>query len=100
MNKADGKIAMAKLARIKRQQAESFAEDSARKRHQAELFAEEAQLFSALAEGETVDLRTGRLRPTLRRSSGPRIADSTPTEIAAARQAVRQIEISKRTSSK
>ena len=85
MNKAEGKVCMAKLARVKRQQAA--------------LFAEEAELFSALAEGESVDVRTGRLRPSYS-STMPKPSDFSETDLAEARTALRASDIKRRTATK
>ena len=85
MNKAEGKITMAKLARVKRQQAA--------------LFEEEAQLFSQLAEGESVDVRTGRLRPRYT-STMPKASDFSETELAQARIALRASDIKRRIATK
>ncbi len=85
MNKADGKVCLAKLVRVKRQQAA--------------LLMEEAELFSQLAEGETVDLRTGRLRPSYT-STMPKASDFSEPELAQARTALRASDIKRRTASK
>lgn len=85
MNKAEGKVCMAKLARVKRQQAA--------------LFEEEAQLFSQLAEGESVDVRTGRLRPSYT-STMPKASDFSETELAEARIALRASDVKRRIATK
>jgi hypothetical protein len=85
MNKAAGKVCMAKLARVKLQQAE--------------LFAEEAKLLRELAEGESVDIRTGRLRPSYT-STRPRIEQFSEAEIANARAALRASDIKQRNAAK
>jgi hypothetical protein len=85
MNKAAGKVAMAQLARVKRQQAA--------------LLMEEAQLFSQLAEGESVDIRTGRLRPSYT-STMPKVSDYSEAELAEARQALRASDTKRRIANK
>ena len=56
MKHESGKICMAKLARIAHRQAELDAE-------RAQLSAEQAKVFNELAEGETVDMTTGKRIP-------------------------------------
>lgn len=85
MNKAEGKVCMAQLARVKRQQAA--------------LLAEEAELFSKLAEGESVDVRTGRLRPSYT-STMPKASDFSESELVEVRTALRNNEIKRRTATK
>lgn len=85
MNKAEGKICMAQLARLKRQQAA--------------LLAEEAELFSKLAEGESVDVRTGRLRPRYT-STIPKASEFSEAELAEARTALRASDIKRRIAAK
>lgn len=65
MSKDSGKIQMAKLARIGRELAELDAK-------RAELVAAQASIFEALAEGETVDLRT------LRKPKAPHVPKIGP----------------------
>jgi hypothetical protein len=48
-----GKVCMAKLARIAHRQAELDAE-------RAQLSAEQAKIYNELADGETVDMTTGK----------------------------------------
>ena len=87
MNQSDGKICMAKLARVKHQQAQDFA-------HLGELMAEEARLLDELAEGETVDIRTGHHRPKYRQPLPPQ--NVTDEERAAATQMLRDNEFKRR----
>ncbi len=75
---------MAQLASCKRKQAEALA-------RQAELVAEEARILADLADGETVDMRTGRLRPAFH----VEIAEppnTTDAERAYARQMLRNAD--------
>ena len=74
MKQESGKIQMAKLARIKHRQAELHGELS-------EKLAAEAEIYHSLAEGESVDLRTGRLRPKYRKVE-------LPTDITAEERAL------------
>jgi hypothetical protein len=73
-----GRIQMAKLARIRHKRAELLAE-------MAELDAEEARVYDELAEGESVDLRTGRRRP---RAHTPSIPEASPEDSALAKAAL------------
>jgi len=75
VNQESGKIQMEKLARIKHRQAELHGELS-------ENLAEDAKIYSALAGGESVDLRTARLRPKYRKVELP--TDITAEERASA----------------
>ena len=87
MNKESGKIQMAKLARLRHREAELHAE-------LAETLAQEAQIFDELAEGESVDLRTSRRRPTFRE---PVLrGDLTPEDRQIARQSIRDNDVRRR----
>lgn len=79
MTKENGKIQMAKLARIRHKRAELLAE-------MAQLDAEEAQVYDTLAEGTSVDLRTGRRKPKHLR---PNITTVSPEAEALAKTALR-----------
>lgn len=76
---AGNKIRMARLARVHRRRAELLAE-------LAELEAEEASVFTDLADGESVDLRTGRRVARRHEAALPEFSD---TDRAAARAALR-----------
>lgn len=89
MKQESGKIQMAKLARIKHRQAELHGELS-------EKLAEEALIYDALADGESVDLRTGRLRPKYSKIALP--TDITAQERAAALGALRENDLRRRSS--
>ncbi len=80
MKQESGKIQMAKLARLYHRSAELQAE-------LAENFVETAKVFDALADGESVDLRTGRVRPKYRKVELP--TDITVEERASAIDALR-----------
>jgi len=83
MRQADGKLCMARLARIDHDLAELDAQ-------RAELGAKRAAIWAELAEGETVDLRT------LRRPKTPHVPTlPEPTEIdrARARAYLRQSDL-------
>ena len=87
MNKSAGKICMAKLARVKHQQAENTARG-------AELLAEEAALLDELAEGETVDMRTGRARAKYQIPPEPK--DVTEEERLSVRRLLRDADYKRR----
>lgn len=87
MNKSEGKIQMAKLARLRHREAELHAE-------LAETLAEEAKIFDELAEGETVDLRTARRRANYRPVALP--TDVSQEDRAAATDALRSNDLRRR----
>jgi hypothetical protein len=70
---------MARLAHIKRRQAQLLAE-------QSDLAAQESAVFTELAEGETVDLRSGRQSP---RAPLPELPKVSETDQARALSAIR-----------
>jgi hypothetical protein len=73
---------MARLSRIKHRIAELRAEE-------AELLAQESRLFDEMAEGETVDLRSGRRRP---KACVPKLDDVSETDRARATRALQEAE--------
>lgn len=87
MNQASGKVQMAKLARLFHRAAELQAE-------LAENNVETAKVFDAFAEGETVDMRTGKLRPKYRKVELP--TDITPEERAVAIDSLRANDMRRR----
>ena len=87
MKQETGKIQMAKLARLYHRSAELQAE-------LAENFVETAKIFDALAEGETVDMRTGKLRPKYRKIDLP--TDITAEERATALDSLRSNDLRRR----
>jgi hypothetical protein len=74
------KIQMAKLARLERRSAELLAEI-------AEVSAARAKIFECFAEGESVDLPSGRRRP---RESVPEITPVSELTSARAQAALRR----------
>ena len=80
MSLESGKIQMAKLARLRHREAELHAELS-------ETLAEEAKIFDELADGQSVDLRTGKHRPKFRKVELPTdiTADERSTAVGALR---------------
>jgi hypothetical protein len=89
MKLESGKVQMAKLARIKHRQAELHGE-------LALVLIEEAKIFDAMAEGETVDLRTGKLRPKFRKIELPEAI--APEDRASAIDALRENDLRRRAS--
>lgn len=83
MRQADGKICMAKLARIDHELAELDAQ-------RAQLGAQRAAVWAELAEGETVDLRTLQKHKTPHQ---PTIGPVSETDRARARGYLRQIDM-------
>ena len=59
-DRVTGRVCLAKLARIEHRVAELDAE-------RAQLSAEKAKIFDAMADGETVDMATGKRQPRERK---------------------------------
>lgn len=80
------RLRMARLARLAHCKAEAYAK-------LAEVESENAKVFSEMAEGETVDLRTGRSR---HRAHEPKIPTVTETDRARARAALHDRTVRRR----
>ena len=87
MTKESGKIQMAKLDRLFHKLAETRASES-------ELFAELSSVFRQLAEGETVDLRTGKVRAKYREPVLPAVISDEDRALAT--EALRHNELRRR----
>lgn len=69
-DRESGKVCMAKLARIAHRLADIDAE-------RAQLSAEQAKIFNELADGETVDMTTGKRLPRERQITIPPVDPET-----------------------
>jgi hypothetical protein len=87
MTLESGKIQMAKLARLRHRAAELHGE-------LAETLAEEAKIYDELAEGQSVDLRTGKMRAKYRKVELP--TNITAEERASAVDALRGNDMRRR----
>lgn len=85
MNQAEGKVCMAKLARIDHELAELDAQ-------RATLGAKRAAVWAELAEGEVVDIRTLRKHKTQHR---PVIPPSSDEDRAQARSYLQQSDLNR-----
>jgi hypothetical protein len=86
MNKADGKLRMAKLARIDHDSAELDGQMAELASRRAQLGAQRAAIWAEMAEGEVVDLRTLQKPKTPHR---PTIAPPSEVDRARARALLR-----------